>query len=422
MNRTALACTALASLALLGSAAMITAGPLNPPAGPVASTYKTLSEVEPRIAINATNTPGDATSVFKITQPGSYYLTADPGLIPGGKHGILIAASNVTVDLNGFQLWSLGNIINALDGVSASAGTDHITVRNGITRNMNGDGIDLSLASECRVEDIHATNNNGNGISLGANSIIWGCVARQNGGGGVQCATNCVLDRCAAAGNAFIGIAGGAGSTLSRCSASGNSAGFSASPGSTLSDCSASGNLSRGFNLGSGCTAAHCAANSNAGDGFTAASGCSFLSCTAYFNAANGFYLVGSNDGGIVADCIATSNNADGIKCNAACIIRGNTCHFNGNAGDGAGIHATSDDNRIEGNNCTGADRGIDVDAPGNVIIRNTCSGNTTNWTIAANNVIGPILDRTAPGSAAISGNSAPSSLGSTDANANYTY
>jgi len=102
--------------------------------------------------------------------------------------------------------------------------------------------------------------------------------------------------------------------------------------------------------------------------------------------------------------------------------VTDNTCVFNGNGGNGAGIHATGSDNRIEGNNCTGNDRGIDVDFAGNIIIKNTCSGNTINWTIAANNVVGPILDRRAPASAAISGNSAPSSLGTTDPSANFTY
>ncbi len=65
---------------------------------------------------------------------------------------------------------------------------------------------------------------------------------------------------------------------------------------------------------------------------------------------------------------------------------------------------------------------GIDVDAAANVILRNMCSGNTTNWSIVANNVVGPIIDRRAPASAAISGNSAPDSTGSTHPNANFTY
>jgi parallel beta-helix repeat protein len=124
----------------------------------------------------------------------------------------------------------------------------------------------------------------------------------------------------------------------------------------------------------------------------------------------------------MVADCTARFNTLDGIRCFSDCVIRGNTCALNGSGSDGAGIHATSSNNRIEGNNCTSADRGIDVDAAGNIIIRNTCADNTIDWVIAANNVVGPIIDRRTPASAAVSGFSAPSSLGSTDANANFSY
>ena len=83
---------------------------------------------------------------------------------------------------------------------------------------------------------------------------------------------------------------------------------------------------------------------------------------------------------------------------------------------------ATGTDTRIEANNCVRADRGIDIPGAGNIIIKNTCSGNTLNWSIAANNIFGPIIDRTAPGTAAVSGNAAANTLGSTDANANFSY
>jgi hypothetical protein len=55
---------------ILLQSAVVMAGPLTPPAGPIAATMKTISEVEPRTAINAVNTPGDANSLYKITQPG----------------------------------------------------------------------------------------------------------------------------------------------------------------------------------------------------------------------------------------------------------------------------------------------------------------------------------------------------------------
>jgi hypothetical protein len=49
----------------------VAAGPLNPPAGPVTSTYKALAEVELRIAINAVNTAGDVNHVYRISLPKS---------------------------------------------------------------------------------------------------------------------------------------------------------------------------------------------------------------------------------------------------------------------------------------------------------------------------------------------------------------
>src|SRR3990170_4156468 len=116
------------------------AGSLTPPAGPITSTMKTLTEVEPRIAINATNTPGDADSLFKITQPGSYFLTGNiTGLI--GKHGVEIAASGITLDLNGFDLVG---VAGSLDGVSVTVGSlTNIAVVHGSVRSWGGEGVDL---------------------------------------------------------------------------------------------------------------------------------------------------------------------------------------------------------------------------------------------------------------------------------------
>src|SRR5689334_9465486 len=106
------------------------AGPLDPPAGPVTPTYKTLTEVEPRIAINAINTPGDADSLFKITKPGSYYLTGNiTGVV--GRHGVEIIVGGVTLDLNGFDLVGVP-AMGEFDGVSVTVESlRNITVTNG---------------------------------------------------------------------------------------------------------------------------------------------------------------------------------------------------------------------------------------------------------------------------------------------------
>lgn len=99
-----------------------------------------------------------------------------------------------------------------------------------------------------------------------------------------------------------------------------------------------------------------------------------------------------------------------------------NTSDRNGLGGDGAGIHSTSAENRIERNSVTGNDRGIDVDTAGSLIIKNSAATNTIDYVIAASNRYGAIINITAAGAAAVSGNTAASTLTSTDPWANFSY
>jgi parallel beta-helix repeat protein len=85
-------------------------------------------------------------------------------------------------------------------------------------------------------------------------------------------------------------------------------------------------------------------------------------------------------------------NTGDGIRVRDGCKVIDNTCRYNGFlAGDGAGIHATSSGNRIEGNHVTDNDRGIDVDGADNLIVKNSAAGNTSEYDIVANNKVGTI-------------------------------
>jgi len=415
----------LSTLALLITGGLLYAGPLDPPAGPVTSTYKTLTEVEPRTAINLTNTPGDADSLFKITQRGSYYLTGNITGVPG-RHGIEIVASGVTLDLMGFDLVGSAEVA-ALDGVSVTAlNLTNITIRNGSVRGWGGDGVDVGNSSNNLLDGLRASANNGNGIAIGTGSTISGCSAYNNTAIGIWAVAGSTVTGCTAYSNNGDGIVAGEGSTVTGCTAYLNGElfftanGIRAGSGSTVTGCTAHSNTGDGIFASSGSTVTGCTAHSNTRDGISAGSGSTVAGCTARVNTGDG---ISAGEGSTVTGCTARLNNGDGIQFDSDCRVTDNICESNGfGAGSGAGIFATGGDNRIEGNHCTDNDRGIDVDGAGNIIIKNTCSGNTIDWTIVANNVVGPILDRRAPASAAINGFSAPSSLGSTDPNANFSY
>jgi parallel beta-helix repeat protein len=404
------------TLALLGTTAA--AGPLTPPGGPVAPTMKTLAEVEPRIAINATNTPGDADSLCRITQSGSYYLT---GNITGvaGKHGIEIASNNVTLDLNGFRL--SGNS-STLDGIAITQSQGRgIIIRNGIVELWGDCGIeaDYNFGSppSAIIQDISANRNTRHGIYTLFDNHILRCHAEQNDGDGIIAGAGSSVIECTAAWNGGDGISASTGSIVSNCRAKNNTGiGFSIALGSTVSGCAAFANAV-GFSS-QGSSILNCTAYDNEGSGFQMTEGNSVSRCSSYRNVENGFNASGSNS---ITDCIATANDLDGIRVSSNSTVRGNQCTLNGNGtNDGAGILATGSDNRIEDNNCSDADRGIDINAAGNIIFRNTCSGNTLNWDVAAGNVC--LVISGVAGLGAISGDSGGVSPGSTNPNANYTY
>lgn len=234
------------SIAFLGAAILIStavnthAGPLDPPAGPVAPSYKTLSEVEPRIAINAVNTPGDSNSVFFITQPGSYYLT---GNVQGesGKHGIKISASNVTLDLSGFQL--LG-VTGSRAGVVSSA--ELVVIRNGTMRQWGEQGV--YVANQTIVENIHVLNSAGDGIYGSGVTHIRNCTVYGGASRGILAFNGSNVSDCTVSACLGVGIEV-YGSTISACASSGSSIGIRTLGFTSILDCHAQGNKGDGIRV-----------------------------------------------------------------------------------------------------------------------------------------------------------------------------
>lgn len=115
--------------------------------------YDKVVAAESRIAINTTNTPGDADSVFRISLPGSYYLTGNV-TTPPGKKGIEIASSDVTIDFNGFRV---AGYVGCLSGIaSAGSSSDSFVIRIGVVGPVSESGIDMysSATFGVKIEDV----------------------------------------------------------------------------------------------------------------------------------------------------------------------------------------------------------------------------------------------------------------------------
>ena len=254
------------------------------PSGPPAPTMKTLDEVEPRIPINADNTPGDATYEFIIKKSGSYYLTENVGS-GTSKGGIRIDVDDVTVDLMGYTMKGPNSGTN--DGIYMN-NRNNVEVRNGTIRSFQygikeaGGG-----GQNHRIIDVRLISNTVCGIYLnGTSHIVKDCTVKNNGDSasvkvyGVYVKGNCTVTGNSVTQNGryaeqpVYGIHAYYGCTVSGNTANGN--GFQAknsvygiyADGSTIIGNTSNGNgqtapVVYGIYAGEGCTVIGNTANEN---------------------------------------------------------------------------------------------------------------------------------------------------------------
>jgi parallel beta-helix repeat protein len=388
--RRAAACALFASLV---AAPCALAGDLTPPGAP-SSTMKALDVVEPRIPVGPLTTPGDADSIYRITQPGSYYLTGEV-LGKAGFHGVQIEASDVSLDLMGF---TVRGVAGARSGLLVSGGTRNgVAVTNGVFRDWPEYGCSMGSAEGAFASGLRLVANGFDGMTI-RSGVVENCTARENGFGGFRATQATVFRGCMAEGNAGDGI----------------NAGITAS----VLNCAAILNGDDGIVVGSASSILGCASQQNAGDGYAIDFGSTLRDSGARSNTGRG---VAAGEGSTIVNNSLDRNQLDGISVSRRSLVMNNTCSLNGNGSTtGAGILVTADDNRIEGNNLVGNDTGLDVNSSGNFIVRNTASGNATNWDIVASNRVGVIVS--APNSIAILGSTGGAGVGSTDPWANFSY
>jgi hypothetical protein len=262
-------------LTVLSAQSVWAQGLLTTPAVPAPS-MKTLGQMEPRIPVPMGPTTPIVGPHFTISQPGSYSLMGNVTVTSG--HGIVINASDVTLDLNGFTLKSTG--AGAPTAGSGSAillgpGVSGVTIRHGRIRSgtvrtpSTVAGANLGAATFVRsgwyrgVEDtasspakdvqlqgLSISGCGEDGVFLNGSAHLSEIAAMRNAGIGLRIETG-TISRCEAGYNGLSGIVG-QNLTLTGVNCRANSAHGVLAAAGTVADAVCSGNGLDGINVAAG--------------------------------------------------------------------------------------------------------------------------------------------------------------------------
>jgi len=341
---------------------------LTPP-GPPGPTMVTLSQIEPRTPISSVP--------FIITQPGSYYLTTNVTVSSGSA--ITIATNNVTLDLNGFTIFSTSPTPSGyavlLSGAVVNACVHNGNISSGVTNNSSGVfsgtgfnyGISESTADpiNARVKDVSVTGVQYYGIYLGANAtVVESCAVNEAGAYGIaaRSVSDSTVLNCG-----IVGINGG---SINNCYCSGVGSGWGIS-GVSVNNCSATSAAGSGAYTIYAQNAQNCYGyDTSTGDGIHVIN--TALNCNGYSSSGTGLYAgvamscAGSSGGGIGISSVNTAQNcygystsmySDGLDgnvvqgCYGSCTgvaygIRATTVlNSSGNSSEGNGIFAQTVEN-----------------------------------------------------------------------------
>ena len=320
------------------------------PAGPPGSAetrMKNLNQIEPRTIISSIP--------YTITNRGSYYLTQNLSDVLG-TNGITIAASDVTLDLNGFVL--SGNT-NATSGITLDKVTNvymNISIRNGVVKGWGSAGVSLWDGINCRLSGITAVENGscgGTGIYVGKDWDVDNCLVFRNYNIGMSVGDYTRVRNCRARDNGGNGFHTGIGSVIQNCAAIGNRQyGFFGQTLSMIADCVAICNTNDGIYVGPNSIATRNLSGQNGGNGISAGGSSKLDGNLASFNGGDGI--------NVSSDSLVTHNQVTGNK-NAG-VLGGWGCRIESNhsTANGFGLKAMDNSQR-------------------NFFVGNTTVGNGTN-------------------------------------------
>ena len=323
-RRLLLGAAGLAGIAALAST-RAKAGPLAPPAGAVGSTGKTLTEVEPRTAVNAQNTPPAGNYLFVLPAAGSYMLTGNIS-IPANRTAILLN-EGATLDLNGFTISGSGATSNAIEARNGC------TVRNGsITNVASAVLIGVNPLFSLIVEDLRISAFLSRGIDVGGPSVVRRCTVSGQGITGIELqGDHGVVEDCTVSNPTGAGIYLNSYSAARRCNVNRASIGIRLGFGSLADGCLTASTGHTGIQAGQRASVQRCTtvaatvgAAGNPGAGIDLGDGAEAVSCSA----ASCFVGLRASTNGRIIDCNAEACASSAVRLSGA----GNTvesCRLN---------------------------------------------------------------------------------------------
>ncbi|MFO0972465.1 MAG: right-handed parallel beta-helix repeat-containing protein [Phycisphaerae bacterium] len=309
-----------------------------------------------------------------------------------GKTAIEIAASDVTLDLRGFEL---RGVAGSLSGVRVAGGQRGVRVHGGAARDWPGVGVDVSDALAVALDDLSALGC-GTGILAANQARLTRCLAGECVGSGIAVGQGCLIADCLSRFNGGSGFYVLEGSRLERCTAelNGSDGFYLDGDAARVVESSAIGNGRHGVAAIYGATLERVTADLNLARGIWSLGAMDARACRAAANAEAGLYL---GAGSRAVDCLVHANGQDGIRIEGDGELRNNLAR--GQAA-GAGLRVVGANHRVCDNHLVGNAVGLAVEGTGNLVIRNSAAGNRSAYAIAPGNAVGPILNAATIGAA----------------------
>lgn len=322
-----------------------------------------------------------------IEIPGSYILTSNLVVSDASRHGIFIATTPVTIDLNGFEIRGPVSCAGSGSAVTCGAGSGsgirgearpRITVRNGNISGFGSDG--LLVAGRSRIESVVAERNGGRGIVTGDDSVVTGSKAYRNASDGILVNDSSVVRECTSASNGDDGIqAGNSAMVVSSTARDNGSQGVRTLDASVVSTVTAFQNETEGISGQLGSTVMQSSAYENGGSGISVNVRSAVLDSMAFRNGGHGIITV---DKSRIVGNSAMQNANSGIQAGILASVVGNNLADNSEFGISLREDTTYRENTIRSNflgaitNPNAATLGVNLGdnyCTGNGVVASTC-------------------------------------------------